>query len=57
MGAAASTEGSTSVQQVRSSVLDGKPLDASDIKVRNRNLISFINLKSISLHLTIFALL
>jgi hypothetical protein len=33
MGAAASTECGT-VQQVRSSVLNGKPLDASDIKVR-----------------------
>ncbi len=35
MGAAASTDGGATVQQVRSSVLNGKPLDASDIKVCN----------------------
>ena len=35
MGAAASTGGSLStVEQIRSSVLEGRPLDASDIKVR-----------------------
>lgn len=33
MGAAASTEHGATVQQYRSSVLNGKPLDASDVKV------------------------
>lgn len=33
MGAAASTECGTTAQQVRSTVLNGKPLDASDIQV------------------------
>ena len=37
MGAAASTEQSATVQQYRSSVLNGKPLDASDVKVRYRS--------------------
>lgn len=37
MGAAASTEShSTTVQQFRQTVLDGKPLDASDMKVSSQ---------------------
>lgn len=41
MGAAASTECGTTAHQVRSTVLNGKPLDASDIQVCFISICSF----------------